>query len=89
MIIVLKPGCSEEQIAHILAKIEEFGLRNEVSRGVKRTLIGVIGEEDLVRNAPLKAIPGVEEVLTVLKPFMLASREFQEEDSAFDVGFGV
>ncbi|MGE0375299.1 MAG: N-acetylneuraminate synthase family protein, partial [Planctomycetaceae bacterium] len=89
MIIVLKPGCSEEQIAHILAKIEEFGLRHEVSRGVKRTLIGVIGEEDLVRNAPLKAIPGVEEVMTVLKPFKLASREFQEEDSAFDVGFGV
>ncbi|MBX3439706.1 MAG: 3-deoxy-7-phosphoheptulonate synthase [Planctomycetaceae bacterium] len=89
MIIVLKPGCSEEQISHILAKIEEFGLRHEVSRGVKRTLIGVIGEEDLVRNAPLKAIPGVEEVMTVLKPFKLASREFQEEDSAFDVGCGV
>lgn len=89
MIIVLKPDCSDEQIAHILEKIEEFGLRHEVSRGVKRTLIGVIGEEDRVRNAPLKAIPGVEEVMTVLKPFKLASREFQEEDSSFDVGFGV
>ncbi len=89
MIIVLKPDCSEEQIAHILEKIEEFGLRHEISRGVQRTLVGVIGDEDVVRNAPLKAIPGVEEVMTILKPFKLASREFQEEDSAFDVGFGV
>jgi 3-deoxy-7-phosphoheptulonate synthase len=89
MIIVLKPDCSDQQLTHILEKIEELGLRHEVSRGVKRTLVGVIGDEDKVRNAPLKAIPGVEDVVPVLKPFKLASREFQEEDSAFDVGFGV
>jgi 3-deoxy-7-phosphoheptulonate synthase len=89
MIIVLRPDCSDEQLAHVLEKIEEYGLRHELSKGLKRTLIGVIGEEDVVRNAPLKAIPGVEEVMTVLKPFKLASREFQEEDSAFDVGCGV
>ncbi len=89
MIIVLKPDCSEQQLEHILEKIEEYGLRHELSRGIKRTLIGVIGEEDRVSNAPLKALPGVENVVPVLKPFKLASREFQEEDSAFDVGFGV
>ena len=89
MIIVLRPDCSDEQLAHVLEKIEEYGLRHELSRGVKRSLIGVIGEEDVVRNAPLKAIPGVEDVMTVLKPFKLASREFQEEDSEFEIGCGV
>lgn len=89
MIIILKPNCSEEQLAHVLEKIEEFGLKHDVSQGEHRTLIGVIGEEDIVRNAPLQAIPGVENVVPVLKPYKLASREVRPEDSAFDVGHGV
>ena len=89
MIIVLKPNSTDEQITHILEKLEEMGFRHDLSRGEKRTVIGVIGEEDVLREAPLRAIPGVEEVLPVLKPYKLASREFQEEDSVFDLGYGV
>ncbi|QDU39018.1 Phospho-2-dehydro-3-deoxyheptonate aldolase [Maioricimonas rarisocia] len=89
MIIVLKPDCTESQLEHIFEKIEEMGFRYELSRGVKRSLVGVIGEEDQLRNAPLRAIPGVEDVVPVLKPFKLASREFQEHDSSFDLGHGV
>lgn len=89
MIIVLKPEYTEVQLQHICEKIEEMGFRHEISRGVKRTLIGVIGEEDQLRNAPLRAIPGVEDVMSILKPFKLASREFQEHDSVFDLGKGI
>ncbi|MCA8998972.1 MAG: 3-deoxy-7-phosphoheptulonate synthase [Planctomycetaceae bacterium] len=89
MIIVLKPDCTEDQLGHILEKIEEMGFRHEISKGVKRTLIGVLGEEDQLRNAPLAAIPGVEDVMSVLKPFKLASREFQEHDSVIELGHGI
>lgn len=89
MIIVVKPDSTQEQINHIVDHIHAMGLRTDVSRGIKRTIIGVIGDEDLVRNAPLAAIPGVEEVVPILKPFKLASREYQPEDSVVDVGFGV
>jgi 3-deoxy-7-phosphoheptulonate synthase len=89
MIIVVKPNSTQEQIDHVVARIHEMGLRTDVSRGIKRTIIGVIGEEDVVRNAPLAAIPGVEEVVAILKPFKLASREYQPEDSVIDVGHGV
>ena len=89
MIIVLKPNSTPEQIDHIVSRIHEMGLRTDVSRGIKRTIIGVIGEEDVLRNAPLQAIPGVEEVVPILKPYKLASREYQPEDSSFDVGFNV
>ena len=89
MIIVLKPDCSEAQLDHIKEELESMGFRHEVSRGIKRTLVGVIGEEDKLRNAPLKAMPGVEEVMSVLKPYKLASREFQEDDSVYDLGHGV
>jgi len=85
MIIVLKPGASEEQIKHIIDRVEELGLQHTVSRGTERTIVGVIGEEDVVRIQPLEAFPGVERVMEVLKPYKLVSREFHPADTIIDV----
>jgi len=60
-----------------------------VSKGTQRTIIGVIGPEDLIRVQPLEVIPGVEKVLPVLKPYKLVSREFKPESSIVDAGGGV
>lgn len=86
MIIVLKPGASEEEIEHVLERIKSLGFETMVSRGVHRTIIGVIGEEDRLREIPLGAIPGVERVMEVLKPYKRASREFHEEDTVVAAG---
>ena len=77
MIIVTKPGATEEQIEHILDRIREWGLKAEVSRGAIRTVIGVIGPEDQIREKPIAAIPGVESATPVLKPYKLVAREFR------------
>ncbi len=85
MIIVLKPNSTPDQVQHVLDRIEELGFTPHVSRGVARTIIGVIGDERKLHAEPLQAIAGVEQVLPVLKPFKLASREFRAEDSIFSV----
>lgn len=85
MIIVLKPGTTEEQIKHIEEKVKKLGLKPWISRGVERTIIGIIGEEDILRVQPLEAFPGVEEVLPILKPYKLASREFKKEGTIINV----
>ncbi|MBI3319283.1 MAG: 3-deoxy-7-phosphoheptulonate synthase, partial [Candidatus Omnitrophica bacterium] len=81
MIIVLKPNATKKQIDHLVEKIKALGLKPLVSRGVERTIIGVIGEEDLLRVQPLEVVPGVEKVMPVLKPYKLVSREFKPESS--------
>lgn len=81
MIIVLKPGASEKEVKHIIERVEELGLKHMVSRGTERTIIGVIGEEDVLRVQPLEAFPGVEKVMAVLKPYKLVSREFRPENT--------
>ncbi|NQT84797.1 3-deoxy-7-phosphoheptulonate synthase [bacterium] len=86
MIIILKPAATEEQRQHIIERIESLGLRPNVSVGVKRTVIGVIGPEDVVRTVPLEAFPGVESVVPILQPFKLVSREFKGEDTVVQVG---
>lgn len=81
MIIVLRKDATEKQIEHILEKTKKLGLKAHVSRGVERTIIGLIGPEDVLRVTPLEVFPGVEEVMPVLAPFRLVSREFKKENS--------
>lgn len=85
MIIVLKPHPSAEVIQHVLERIEDLGLTPHLSQGVSRTIIGVIGDEDKLQVEPLQAIPGVEQVVPILKPYKLACREFHADDSVFEV----
>src|SRR6516162_31829 len=85
MIIVLRPDSTEEQIDHVLERIRDLGLKPHISRGERRTIIGVIGDEGKLQAQPLSAIPGVEQVLPILKPFKLASREMHQADTVVTV----
>ncbi|MBU1888225.1 MAG: 3-deoxy-7-phosphoheptulonate synthase [Candidatus Omnitrophica bacterium] len=85
MIIVLRPDATKKQIDHIIEKVKKLGLKSMVSQGIERTIIGVIGEEDLLRVQPLEAYPGVEKVMPILKPYKLVSREFKKENSIVDM----
>ena len=89
MIIVLRPDATEEQINHIVEKVQKLGLKPHLSKGTERTIIGVIGPEDVLRVTPLEVFPGVEKVMPVLAPYKLVSREFRLEDSVIDLGRGV
>ena len=86
MIIVTRPGASEADVDHIRERVEALGLRTHVSRGEQRTIIGCIGDEALMRELPLLAMPAVESVLPVLKPYKLASREFAAGATIVKVG---
>jgi 3-deoxy-7-phosphoheptulonate synthase len=89
MIIVLKPKASEAEVSHIIEKVKLLGLTPYVSKCAERTIIGVIGPEDVLRVTPLEVFPGVEKVIPVLSPYRLVSREFKKEDSVIDLGKGV
>jgi 3-deoxy-7-phosphoheptulonate synthase len=86
MILVIRPDASLEQIEHVIDRVKELGFTPHVSRGETRTIVGVIGDERKPQTENFSAIPGVEQVLSIMKPFKLASREFHKEDSAVYVG---
>jgi 3-deoxy-7-phosphoheptulonate synthase len=86
MIIVLRPDATEKQVDHIVKKLKGLGLQAHISKGTERTIIGAIGDEVVLQTLPLEAIPGVEKVLPVLKPYKLASREFRNENTIIKIG---
>src|SRR5437879_3317341 len=85
MIIVMESRASEEDVRHVLDRIEKLGLTPHVSKGTERTIIGVIGDERLIKKEQFSLLPHVENVIPVLKPYKLASREFQPRNSVVDV----
>ncbi len=86
MMIVMQDAASEDQIAHIIQRIEDAGAKAHVVRGEFMTVIGAIGDDrELVASMALEGEPGVEKVLPILKPFKLVSREFHREDRVLEI----
>ena len=85
MIIVLKKNATEKQIKHVVERLKELGLKAMISRGIERTIIGAIGDEDILRSEPLGVFPGVERVMAVMAPYKLVSREFKNENTVVSV----
>ncbi|HAJ56261.1 MAG TPA: 3-deoxy-7-phosphoheptulonate synthase [Candidatus Omnitrophica bacterium] len=85
MIIVLRPDATEADINHVVERAQKLGLKSHISKGTERTIIGLIGPEDALRAVPLEAFPGVENVIPVLAPYKLVSREFKKENSIINI----
>jgi 3-deoxy-7-phosphoheptulonate synthase len=87
MVVVMQKGAAPEQRERVLAEIKALGFTPHVSDGESRSLIGAIGPAPTEEaREHLRALPGVETVVRITKPFKLASREFRHDDSAVHIG---
>ncbi len=89
MIIVMKSSATQQDIDHVIERVEKLGLKTMLSRGIERTIIGVIGDESLLLGQPIEAFPGVEKVMPVMAPYKLVSREFKPESTVIRFPNGV
>ena len=78
MMIVMKEGATEEQVSHVVERIEEVGCAAHVSQGDLLTVIGAIGDRDRVSSLGLEGAPGVDHLVPILKPYKLASTQFRK-----------
>ncbi|MEX2119506.1 MAG: 3-deoxy-7-phosphoheptulonate synthase [Pirellulales bacterium] len=79
MIVVMKRNVTEAEVEHMVQRVEGLGLRAHVLRGVERTVIAAIGAERDGLKESLEAGTGVAEVLPILAPYKIASREVKAE----------
>jgi len=85
MIIITQPNATEEQIEQVVARVREYGLEAQISRGASRVIIGVIGAEARIREKPFAAMPGVEAIVPVETPYKLASYESRGVASTVEI----
>ena len=86
MIVVMRVGSTEKEIDGVLERLKELGFEGSLSRGVERTVVGVVGQTYPELADELAVLEGVADVVPVSRPYKLASREFRPEDTVIKVG---
>jgi len=86
MIIVLKPGTSEQDIQQVADAVKKFNYEPRLIRGVERTIVACVGNERSHHTLEsLIVLPQVESVTPIQKKYKLVSREYQARDTVLDV----
>ena len=86
MIVVMLKDSAKADLERVRARIEGHGLQAQVSEGVEKTVVGVLGQTFPDLRGELELLPGVSEVVPISKPYKLSSREFKPEDTIVKVG---
>jgi 3-deoxy-7-phosphoheptulonate synthase len=82
MIVIMQVGASAKQIAAVVTRIEQMGLKAHLSEGQERTIIGVVGDDRVAADRDsLSLLDGVERTMRVSHPYKIASREFHPLDT--------
>ncbi|OQA46773.1 MAG: Phospho-2-dehydro-3-deoxyheptonate aldolase [Chloroflexi bacterium ADurb.Bin325] len=85
MIVVMKHNASAADIDTVIRQIEARGYKAHLSQGTERTIIGVVGDNRPVQPHNFEMLQGVEQVVRILQPFKLASRDFHPANTVVDV----
>ena len=85
LLIVMGATATPEQVDDVVARLEEAGCAALVTPGREATVIGAIGERELLAALPLEGYAGVEQVLPILKPYKLVSRELSPDPTVIEV----
>jgi 3-deoxy-7-phosphoheptulonate synthase len=86
MVIVMAPGASDADIAGVVAHIDAHGGQAFVSRGVMRTIIGVVGTEEVLEVLDAEGLPGVAETMRITAPYKLVSAQNHSKRTTVRVG---
>ncbi len=85
MIVVMNLDASPEEISAVKSRLENLGFQIHPIEGVKRLVLGAVGDRKIVNSLNLESYPGVEKVVPIMKPFKMVSREVKENNSVIKV----
>jgi 3-deoxy-7-phosphoheptulonate synthase len=85
MMVIMRKGHTEEEMAGVLKRLEEVGLSGHTIVGVERTVVGVVGGVYPGLADELETLPGVDDIVPISKPYKLVSRELKPADTTIKV----
>lgn len=86
MIVVMKPQAAAVELERVVKLVREMGLKEHVIVGSERTVIAVVGNERDKNPSRLEALDGVDKVLPILAPYIMASSEAKKERTIVPFG---
>ena len=86
MVVVMKPEATGPEVDAVVGRVTDAGGEAFVSRGVTRTIIGLVGDVDSFRALNLRAMKGVADVVRISVPYKLVSRQHHSAMTTVYVG---
>ncbi|HVA59987.1 MAG TPA: 3-deoxy-7-phosphoheptulonate synthase [Mycobacteriales bacterium] len=82
----MSPDAPQDAIDVVVRSVEAAGGAAFVSRGIHRTIIGLVGDVSQFETLNLQALPGVSDVVRISTPYKLVSRDHHPQRSTILVG---
>ncbi len=86
MIVVMKPGSTQQQVQHVVDLVRDYGLKDHVIRGTDRTVVACIGDKRMVDKSAIENAPMVERIVPILAPYKMASTEVKKDRTQVRIG---
>ncbi|MDP2774150.1 MAG: 3-deoxy-7-phosphoheptulonate synthase, partial [Nocardioides sp.] len=86
MVVVMAPDATAEDVAQVVEKVRAVGGEAFVSKGVVRTIIGLVGDIESFHHLNLRTLRGVADVHRISDPYKLVSRQHHADRSTVWVG---
>ena len=85
MVVVMTAEAGETEIDGVVDRVRSAGGDAFVSRGMSRTIVGLVGDVDHLDTLNLRGMAGVSDVVRISSPYKLVSREHHRERSVITV----
>jgi 3-deoxy-7-phosphoheptulonate synthase len=89
MILSMQAGATEDEVRHVVERVEALGFRAHLIRGRERVVIAVLGDSRKPGMDALATAPGVDRAVALLEPYKLVSRRARPEGSTVRLGTGI
>lgn len=86
MIVIMKPGASEDAVNKVKHTIEAKGLQAHLSQGSEVTIVGVVGDKSRLQGSNIELYEGVDKIVAVTESYKLVNKKFHPDDSVIPVG---
>ncbi len=88
MLVVMNHGAPDEDIQRVVDTIEDMGYGARPIPGKQRTAVGLVGNDGRVDAGRLQALPNVQQVIEVTRPYKQVSREWRPEPTVITLDNG-
>jgi 3-deoxy-7-phosphoheptulonate synthase len=87
VIVEMRTGATKQEVDDVVQKARSLGLGVQLNLGTDKTVVALLGSNTgQIPTDIFAVLPGVNSVTRIMKPYKLASREFQPKDTMVNCG---
>jgi 3-deoxy-7-phosphoheptulonate synthase len=88
MVVKMKRDATKDEIGSVCEELKKYNIKPDVIYGKEMTVIGMVGDEDMVDVGHIMSLSGVSDVVLMQSevPYKLVSRKYTESDMSVMIG---